>query len=215
MFATCCCPLVDRGKTVTIGAVSVIDEYASAEKAAAMDKFIAEHGHGATFAAVLSLDGPGRRLGMIVEQVADEALYIASVDDDDATVVGRYNARAPPDRDLRAGDYIASADGMTGDAAFARLAGQSQVELVIRRPALFTVTVRKNGLPLGFVLQCDKLGSSLYVLDVEDGGAVKAADVDLEPGDRIVSVNGRAGSPVVLNDALESSDVLAMMISRP
>mmetsp|Transcript_122004 Transcript_122004/g.352482 ORF Transcript_122004/g.352482 Transcript_122004/m.352482 type:complete len:216 (-) Transcript_122004:174-821(-) len=215
MFSGCCCCATGESENAKrIGIVSVHDGYTVAESKVETDD-AAGTGEDGVFTAPLGNDTPGQWLGMVVEQFAAEALFIAKIEENEGTVVSRYNSRAPLERKLQPGDYIMSVDGVTGDAALDRLTNTPQVEMVVKRPKLFDISMSKGGMALGLILKYDKLGTSLYVKAVEDDGAAKATGADLESGDRIVMVNGKAGSPPILMEELKNCETLSLRISRP
>jgi len=221
LFASCCCccPAQDvvGQKSAKINAVPVTAGFALAPYPGGKPPGESdEEGEGEeVFTALLAQEQFAQPLGMIVEGFAPEAIFIAQVDEDDSTVVGRHNARAPARRRLRPGDYIISVSGERGPGAVDRLSSFARAELVVSRSRLRPVTVRKRGLPLGLILKYDTFGTSLYIKAVEESGAARACDADIELGDRIVCVNGRTGTPPTLLEGLKAGDVVELQISRP
>mmetsp|Transcript_38259 Transcript_38259/g.81058 ORF Transcript_38259/g.81058 Transcript_38259/m.81058 type:complete len:261 (-) Transcript_38259:23-805(-) len=168
------------------------------------------------FKAVLERAGGSGPLGLYLDLSDSMTLYICRVNPGVSLPAHIYNSGVTPDRQLRDGDYILEVNGAFGkarDLADNIKSGGKRLELLIRRPKLFTHVLSKDGQSLGLDLQFAKQGWVLSICKILDG-AVKNSGVDIQPGDRIVKVNGKEGKSDELLAALTSSDAPEVTISR-
>lgn len=152
--------------------------------------------------------------GWRLDCVAPNGLHIFEVRSDVETPIAKYNESVSPAKQIRNGDYIKAVNGLTGAKEMAEVVDKEMhLQVLLCRPHLQNVHVDKQGGPLGLELMYWHAGTSVLVGEINDG-AVKKQGMDLQKGDRIVSVNGISGRSEVLLDKIRSSQTLDLAISR-
>mmetsp|Transcript_43304 Transcript_43304/g.92694 ORF Transcript_43304/g.92694 Transcript_43304/m.92694 type:complete len:247 (-) Transcript_43304:139-879(-) len=168
------------------------------------------------FTVVLHKDKsrPKGPLGWRLDCVAKSVLYVFEVSSDSTTPIWNYNASAPVDERIRVGDFISAVNTYSdSEQMTAAIENDERLEFIVKRPISKTVTVEKKGQPLGLELKYWQAGTTLMVGAIAQG-AVKNARVDVQPGDRILSVNGTTGSSDTLLASLRASDTLELTMAR-
>lgn len=137
--------------------------------------------------------------------------------------IKEYNAGAAEELQIRPGDYLVGVNGIRGTPAqlLDLLRECLEPTLEVIRPHKWTVNVtRTPSLQVGLELNYSTEGRSL-VVDKVLNGAVKEwnstnPEMAIQRRDRIVAVNGSAGSPTVLLRMIAACNgELALEISRP
>jgi len=153
-----------------------------------------------------------------VETTDPSVLFIAKIPQ--TGPVAEHNATADVYSQLKVGQYIAAVNGVSTNAKDMekQLAGIEKVELTVRRPIQFTVSV--EGGKMGLDLTIDK--TSLLVKKVLvgwKGGKAEAwnkqyPNKQIETFDRIVAVNGKKGTGDELFQHLRKDKKLNLAMSR-
>mmetsp|Transcript_116518 Transcript_116518/g.371855 ORF Transcript_116518/g.371855 Transcript_116518/m.371855 type:complete len:128 (+) Transcript_116518:226-609(+) len=118
-------------------------------------------------------------------------------------------------------DLIISVNGISGDVQemIAEMQSCMQLELVVRRPTEFNISVSRGAHPLGCAIRYDAtVGISLIIEEVQEG-AVKVwnkqnPDYQVLPGDRIIAVNFMHGTAAQILERLSYKGDLKLTIAR-
>lgn len=160
-----------------------------------------------------------KTLGMVLDASMGVIMFVCKVYDDDC-LVGAYNRTAPPEVQLKVGDFIEEVNGFRGNMAIMiqEVCSNSDLTLLVSRSMEYEINVRKKD-----TLGCDVtyLGSgiSLGVARVFDGPIQEWNDKNpsrtVLEGDRIISVNGVRGTTHDLLEMIRTSEELCMSLARP
>jgi len=149
-------------------------------------------------------------LGLEVDKMDPANLYVIGVKK--GTIMDRYNEEQIENK-VAAGCFIVGVTGAdigsaSDSQAMEKILKQNpkQVDLVCRRAKTFRifVTMPKQG-DMGLEVMKRGEGNSLLIKEIHSEGAVGAWNVDnpaqtVEPGDRIVAVNGKSGNAADLKN---------------
>jgi len=167
------------------------------------------------FIATLVRASSSQATGMSLEAFEpSNNIFITSVAEDPSTIVGSYNATAPRDQLIMAGDFIVAIEGASSIMEMRKEMMGNQFRISIQRPRHTKVTVPKLGKHLGLGIKYDPAGTCLTIHTVSATGAAHAAGVGLAPGDRIVGVNGAAARATTMLAELRDSASPELTISR-
>mmetsp|Transcript_34597 Transcript_34597/g.98437 ORF Transcript_34597/g.98437 Transcript_34597/m.98437 type:complete len:237 (-) Transcript_34597:12-722(-) len=215
MFALCrICTCEEFGGDGCIISTRPLDVPPSTPPVDDEDRSLADLEH---FLATLTRVAGSGRIGLLLEVFGAAPARILEVDSDETTAAGSYNASAPDELQLRPGDYIVDAAGQAASSASipkALASSSSAITVLIVRPVLFAVTFSRKHERLGLSLKQNKGGKCILIEAVEFEDAKQAASVDLQQGDRILSVNGVSGDVPGMLCELDSSDDICLEISR-
>jgi len=137
----------------------------------------------------------------------------------------RFNETAPPENQVKVGDFVVGVNGVTGDTkGMAQQTMHSlKLELLLRRPSEFGITLDKLGKTgpeamLGIDLDYLATGKSLLIRGIKQG-LVKAwsetnPDRVVCQSDRIVGVNGFRGDSEVMLKMCKDDPVLELILAR-
>lgn len=178
------------------------------------------------FEITLKRTSKDRPWGVLLDFADEVSAYVCEVDRDETSVAGAYNASAPEDAQLSAGDYII---GVNGDMLNSKaknemikhlrdlLKSSDSLTLSVVRPYVYDVVVtRKDGQNLGLELLYSSRGGGLLIDKVHDGAVLSCSTEQIKPCDRIISVNNAHRIPENLLRAMgDQHAVLNMQISRP
>mmetsp|Transcript_118291 Transcript_118291/g.328795 ORF Transcript_118291/g.328795 Transcript_118291/m.328795 type:complete len:226 (-) Transcript_118291:339-1016(-) len=158
---------------------------------------------------------PQDPLGMHVELSPQLGCFVVlKLRSDVVGAAQEHNILVPSDERICEGDFVMSVNGSSDvDEMVKAFEKDTEMELTIRRPRVFTVTVPKDGKPLGVKLKLFEAGKAMFIAAVEANGAVKAAGADVLAGDRIVSVNGQDSVEDMVEE-LKTSESLEMVLAR-
>ncbi|OLQ11734.1 hypothetical protein AK812_SmicGene4407 [Symbiodinium microadriaticum] len=123
--------------------------------------------------------------------------------------VAEWNDRCPPGQDIRLYDRVLRVNGKAGSAMDLLAALREEVdelEVLMERPRIREVEVRKEGRELGLVLfvsTANRLHSGLVVSMVKEGALVS----DIKPHDRIIEVNGQVLPPSELLEGVRGEQL--------
>mmetsp|Transcript_76642 Transcript_76642/g.222542 ORF Transcript_76642/g.222542 Transcript_76642/m.222542 type:complete len:235 (+) Transcript_76642:83-787(+) len=167
------------------------------------------------FTAVLQRPSSEDPLGMHVELSPPSGYFVVlRVRTDIVGAVQEHNIIVPSEERIIEGDCIVSVNGTSAmDAMTEAFFSDTELELVVRRPKMFSVSVQKNGRSLGMKMTHLAEGKAIFIADIEDDGAVRASNADVLPGDRLVSVNGKRGVSEMVAE-LTSRDDLELQLAR-
>lgn len=166
----------------------------------------------------------GRVLGVSFDALDRSALRVAGLAEDVASagsLVGEYNASAPSNLQLSAGDYIMEVNGIREDIGqmVAELRTKDKLDIVVRRPQEFMVTLQRSRQPLGMFLHYSDESKALVIGEVADGAVkdwnLSRDDKQVLKRDRIVAVNGVSSNVGEMLKALGQEGVQNLLISRP
>lgn len=178
------------------------------------------------FTATLVRYGLDAPWGLVLDLSDGKLIHVSGLR---ASAVGspvqRYNAEAPEDKKLKAGDYIVGVNSLLShdiheaSNSAAEMLGEEMkasttANLHIRRPITFTVTVNRGQEPMGLDLNFSNKSTSLVIVKVCEG-SVRKCKPEIHAGDRIVAVDGKTGNPDDLLEAIKDTQVPLLTISRP
>jgi len=170
----------------------------------------------------VNIDNPKKQaLGLEVDSTDPTNLFVIGVKK--GSPVDRYNEEQT-EKKVEAGCFIVGVTGADagsgGSQAMEKILKKNpkQIELVCRRAKTFRipVTLSGNG-TIGVEMPKKPLGNSLFVIKVKAGGAVEAWNADnpeqaVEPGDRIVAVNGKSGKVADLQKLIKAANKSANIV---
>jgi len=176
------------------------------------------------FKALLPKRQPDEPLGLKADVADEVTMHICRVNADDDTPITRYNATAPPAKQIRAGDYFMGVNGLTASSApagakFTDLLRaellKRDIEVLVSRPQEWDIQVSRKGKSMGLDLNYSNAGASLIIARVCDG-LVQQNFPEVCAGDRIVAVDGLDGGPKdLLARIADSPDQVTLTLSRP
>jgi len=173
---------------------------------------------------IASIDNPKRKdLGIEVDSTDPAKLFVIGVKK--GTAVDRYNEEQIIENKIAAGCFIVGATGAgAGSAseseAMKKLLKQNpkQVDIVCRRATKFRipVTLPAKG-DIGVEVLKRPLGNSLLITKITGNGGVNAWNADhpeqlVEPWDRIVAVDGKAGKAADLSKLMKAAKKTANVV---
>jgi len=169
-------------------------------------------------AGVLSY--PAKTLGALLDASTGNTIFVSEVYDGDCPV-GLYNKTAPPERQLKAGDFIVEVNGHRGNMTMMmqEMHLYRNLTLLVTRAMEYDINVCKQD-TLGCSITYDaNSGISLGVACVLSGPIQMWNDQNpskvVLDGDRIVAVNGVRGSTGDLLEVIKQSKELRMTMARP
>merc|ERR1711920_986235 len=110
-------------------------------------------------------------MGMVVDPSGIKAIYVCSVQSDE-NPVSEANALAPPDKQLRPGDFIYAVNGVGEEQAnmMNELQSQERLELLVRRPTSFLISINRRGGSAACGITYDaSTGISLVIESINEG----------------------------------------------
>lgn len=157
---------------------------------------------------------PSSACGWQLDSMDPEVLFVSTLAVDLACPVQVYNASVAEEVRIRPGDYLVEVNGAKGAKAMAYvMKSNSVLNIIIKRPQIFELSIAKTGKPLGLGMKFSPQGTCLLVEDIGIG-AVKEAGHDVRAGDRITAVCGATGPQQKLLSRLKASDPVILRISR-
>jgi len=164
-------------------------------------------------------------LGMQVDLMDGNKMYICDISPQSDSPLARYNRSVPMERWICVGQYITQINGLPGDGKELsaekvaevlkrQLLRSESLELSIRLPHLFECEIRKEGASLGLELAHSSHATSLNVTRISPYGAVARCAADVKVGDRIVGVDEVRGRVEDLTQAMFASDCVVLHMSR-
>lgn len=178
--------------------------------------------------------GPPKPIQFLVSIVKDETASVGLVLD---VLDGRHvlvsdvkegpvlshNAKALPSERIGVGDFIVQVNGVEGSSMrlISAFRGASRLDLVVRRPWEFGVTVNIGNVLLGLELGRRVGQRSLLIMQVKDGAIHKwnddNPDLPVKSNDRIIAVDGHDGTGGDLSARIKKHDAspMTLLISRP
>lgn len=148
--------------------------------------------------------------------VFDESTpWVAHVSDSQDTLLQRYNASAPPEKQLRAGDYIkrVNEEAVSSKAMMSALKQDIELEIVVQRPHVYTKTIVKGGENMGLCLVFGPGSLRMLIEEVKDG-VVSRCCPEVQSGDRITKVNGQTGDSEGFLQTMKASESMDIEFSR-
>jgi len=143
----------------------------------------------------------GASLGLNLDALDGTSLIISSVK---AGPIRLYNETVEDDLQLQPGDSIVGVNGSQGsaEALLERLKTDLALELTIRRPKVFSISIPRAYGPLGLQVEHAPSGTSLLVKMVNPG-LIKDWNLahrgqGIKRRDRVITVNGLQGNPAEL-----------------
>lgn len=166
-----------------------------------------------------ALRGLAMTLGMLLDSSTGVTILVCEVSGGGAA--GVYNKKAPPELQLRDGDFIEEVNGLCGNMTIMmqEMYRNWNLTLLVSRAVEFEIRVRKKD-TLGCHVTYDfNVGSALGVARVlegpiqvwNDGNPLQKVLV----GDRIVAVNGVKGATSDLLEMIRRYEELDLTIARP
>lgn len=139
--------------------------------------------------------------------------------------IAEYHERAPEDRHVRVGDFVTGVNNISGDSEkmILALGAGGDMELEVRRA--FEISVQgldKRGGSLGLDLSYRASSMSVVIKEVYSDGEVakwnnrvQEAETRICANDHIIAVNGKNGTSRQLVQAINESQKLDLLITRP
>jgi len=123
---------------------------------------------------------------------------------------------------VRGKEWVAGGFGCTARTLLRKIHMSHLLQLEVRRPRLWVVTIVKRAISehLGLEVKYAVEGGGLVVDNIVSGAIHRwnrdHHDAVVDRGDRILSVNGEGTTPAVLMDRLNSDeDKVVLVVSRP
>mmetsp|Transcript_87406 Transcript_87406/g.271566 ORF Transcript_87406/g.271566 Transcript_87406/m.271566 type:complete len:231 (-) Transcript_87406:52-744(-) len=221
MFCTCCTRSTGRN-------VVEVEHLPSQEAAQVEEEEPKLTAKVAEFTCVLQHPNVSVPLGMTLDSsgasvAGSRGIHVSGVSLE-GTAVGEGNRSMPESLRLVAGDYITEVNGISVDLfrMISELRTRSTLRMrVVRAFEFEIIVVRKKDESLGCIINYDACsGRSLVVESVANGAVQRWNQAHPKKpvlaGDRILSVNGRAGTSVDLFEAVKAAQGQVMLrISRP
>lgn len=198
MFACCC---ADPGEGAPC-AIQVVEQFSS--KRACREPSLRRR----QFTVTLSREDEAEHLGMVLELSCFAKMFIVQADDVGQTPVGRHNWSAHREIKICTGDYIVAVNEKTGMEEMKGALQEREFTVCVQRAEMHVVSV---GEWLAMRFEFDDSSTCLIVSDVNDK---RGASSEIFPGDRILAVNGRQGSPAALLHELRAGGQHQVTISR-
>lgn len=176
-----------------------------------------EESEGTTYSVEVD-KSDGGNLGWDFDVLDRDRFIITSIWKDG--LIDNWNCHSPPPRQVRPMDRLVMVNGQSGtiDYLMQKLDNQQQLKLTLTRPRELHVTLEKSSRkPLGVSLGVDDFSMGILVMNVKDGGALKAwndqsRENAVSASDRIISVNGHEDSGRRLLQMISDSDVLHLKV---
>ncbi|CAE7724046.1 unnamed protein product, partial [Symbiodinium sp. CCMP2456] len=198
----CCSPEEDvKATMVEVDSVNPKEDYKKLEEAIANGKL----SNAETF--TVKIQKQNGQSGLEFSKADTGVLTVSGVVQPGA--VADWNDRCPPGQDIRLYDRVLRVNGKAGSAMDLLTALREEVEeleVVMERPRIREVEVRKEGRELGLVLfvsTANRLHSGLVVSMVKEGALVS----DIKPHDRIIEVNGQVLPPSELLEGVRGEQL--------
>eukprot|EP00933_Yihiella_yeosuensis_P045774 TRINITY_DN41198_c0_g1_i1.p1 TRINITY_DN41198_c0_g1~~TRINITY_DN41198_c0_g1_i1.p1 ORF type:complete len:292 (-),score=47.66 TRINITY_DN41198_c0_g1_i1:89-964(-) len=153
----------------------------------------------------------GESLGLNIDALDGVSLVVSSVK---AGLVRKYNDEMEDeDLKIKPGDSIVELNGARGSsqALLERLKIDGDLDIRIKRPRIFSISIARAYGPLGMQLEHTPTGSSVLVKAVNPGlikdWNLSHRSLAVKRRDRIFCVNGFQGSPVELMGRMKAATV--------
>jgi len=171
-------------------------------------------------AAANVLSSPMKTLGALLDASTGVAIFVSEVYDGDCPV-GAHNRTAPPEQQLKAGDFIVEVNGHRGNmtSMMQEMHLNRNLTLLVTRAMEYEINVHKQD-TLGCSITYDATsGISLGIACVLEG-PIKVWNEEnpskkVLEGDRIIAVNGVKGATSDLLEMIQKSEELLMTLARP
>jgi hypothetical protein len=171
-------------------------------------------------AAASVLSSPAKTLGALLDASTGVTIFVSEVYDSDCPV-GAYNRTAPPEFQLKVGDFIVEVNGHRGNMTIMmqEMHLNRNLTLLVTRAMEYEITVHKQD-TLGCSITYDaNSGISLGIACVLEGPIKVWNDehpsLRVVEGDRIIAVNGVKGATSDLLEMIRKSEELCMTLARP
>lgn len=161
----------------------------------------------------------GQGLGMDIDILDKNNCQIIGMKEEG--LVSAYNLTTEPETQVRAGDFIVSVNGVTGDpqTLVKEMQKTGEMNIAVRRPFEFPVVVERQDNSLKFSLNYAPNSVALIITAIQDGPITAwnklHPDRDVKVGDRIVAVNGTKDFAAKMFDIMKSSTKVQLLIARP
>jgi len=166
------------------------------------------------------LSSPVRTLGALLDASTGVTIFVSEVYDGDCPV-GVYNRTAPPEQQLKVGDFIVEVNGHHGNMTIMmqEMHLNRNLTLLVMRAMEYEINVHKQDM-LGCSITYDaNSGISLGIACVLQGPIKVWNDENpskiVIEGDRIIAVNGVKGATSDLLEIIRKSQDLWMTLARP
>lgn len=170
------------------------------------------------FKLVLDRSDPAQLLGALFDASMSSELYVSTVLQHAEGLV--QNAERVSGVKLKPGDFIISVNGVTGSDMPKELQTAKRLELTVRRPTEYHITISKTSGTLGCSITYDaNTGNALGIASVLEGPIqswnARGMGETVRVGDRIVGVNGKRGYTSQLLEAIHAANELNLCLARP
>lgn len=136
-------------------------------------------------------------------------------------LIQTWNEACSEEMQMRGEDRIVGVNGVRGstDEIIAEVAKATDLKLIVQRRSEMMISLRKKNASQSVGVDIDSTQVTVLkvkdgpVKDYNDGLSAKQAEFAIQGGDRIVEVNGVAGSGNIIQE-LTSSEVLHMVVVR-
>lgn len=158
--------------------------------------------------------GDPRRLGIEFSTVEENELVVVGVVPNPDQLAHAYNSTAADELQILPGDRVVAVNGSEAPAStlLSTLSRADNISLTFQHALLERISVQKKGKRLGLVVNKDRRPCVKY-LQVEKVNEGVILDYNMtigsrgmQPGDRIVEVNGVRGTPEALLRELTSKE---------
>jgi hypothetical protein len=207
--------LVDKSE---VGVVP-IEQEVKAEPAPVLAPPAAPTPSEAWFEVLLERKDPQEKAGLHLDPVDDNAFEVINLGDG---MVKSYNSTAPANKQITPGHFVVGINDKPPKEMLTELSTSSQIKLKIAPRMVFTVQLTKPGTgTLGMNLTYRDGCSSMLFMGCAPGSVVdthnKSASNDQQvvAGDRITEVNGIAGDPTKMLEAMKGASTLSLKLARP
>mmetsp|Transcript_64551 Transcript_64551/g.185647 ORF Transcript_64551/g.185647 Transcript_64551/m.185647 type:complete len:224 (-) Transcript_64551:71-742(-) len=153
-------------------------------------------------------------LGLHLDLSDGKVLHVCSIRPGNNPVT-RHNSVVAKENQILPGDYIKAVNGISNSAtALAEAVMQrTTLQLVVQRPYCFSMRIDRAHEPMGLDLNYSEKGTSLVITDIGPG-AVRRRAKHVLVGDRILTVNGLAGTPEQLLMYIKNANAVELGMSR-
>jgi len=166
------------------------------------------------------LSSPGKTLGALLDASTGATIFVSEVYDSDCPV-SAYNRTAPPELQIKVGDFIVEVNGHRGNMTIMmqEMHLNRNLTVLVTRAMEYDINVHKQD-TLGCSITYDaNAGISLGIACVLEGPIKVWNDENpsmrVLEGDRIIAVNGVKGVTSDLLDVIRKSEELWMTLARP
>mmetsp|Transcript_36509 Transcript_36509/g.105171 ORF Transcript_36509/g.105171 Transcript_36509/m.105171 type:complete len:263 (-) Transcript_36509:100-888(-) len=174
------------------------------------------------FTLILDRSDPSQPLGALFDASLPMELYVSAVLQGVEGLV--QSAERASAACLKAGDFITAVNGVTGTEMTREVQTSRRLELSVRRPLEYAISIVKTG-SLGCSISYDaNTGTVLGIASVLEG-PIRAWNIRAQSsgntsevvreGDRIIAVNGKRGYTSQLLEAIQSATDLKIVMTRP